>query len=547
MENKITTTIAKKNTIITIAFFLCIFIYKIIHGIQGLNIYDEGFQLVGFDNIIEDPESVQYQFLYYLGFLCGGSWNLLFGEFSIFGLRILSALVETLTFFVVYKILKDVIKTRFIFIGIAILLITYGSTTIFNHNILTSLLNILASFLIYKSFINNNVKQILVAGIIIGINVYVRIPNLAMVGLILTLIPFYLYNRDIKETGKYLLSAILGFILGNCVVWLIMLLLDHTGYMVEVITGQLSGNNDSSHNISHIFKTYIDMDYIPLLKDIALFSITPLIILSSSLISNKYINHILFCISILLLYIVLFINDNYILFLNSFSTAILCISIIYFRNNSKIVYLSSLGLLIAYLQPMGGDFGFPNMEVKSVYLSFTLSLGLAIKIISSLKYITTIKNYLYAALIVFCMFLTYKGVKRAIFHIKWYPTQPLWTMTYNPDLDNVNILIDESTGKELEELAAALNKYVNRGDYLFSIDACPISHYISHTKPYLYNPLVWCYSSNELKKRLAQAEKERQELPVVLLEKNSKFYYSYINQTFTLPDSYLNINKRNKI
>ena len=538
-----------KNKYTIIAFFLFIFLYKLVAGIQGLNVYDEGFQLVGFNQIINNPESVQYQFLYYFSFLCGGLWNIVFGQFSIYGLRVLSALLETLTFFILYKTLKDVIRTRFIFIGIAIIILTSGSTSIFFHDKLTSFFNILAALFLYKSFVSNNAKFILLAGIVIGINVFVRIPNLAVTGLILSLIPFYLYNRNIKDIRRYFFNAVSGFVIGIGIVLLIMILMRHTHYMAEAILGQLSGDNDSSHSLARIFMTYVKLDYFPLSKYIAALYVPPLIILFSQKLSfkNKHFQKVLMCFSILLFCSILYIRNYYILLFNAFSTSILCISLFHFRNNRKIVYISTLGLLIEYLQPIGGDWGFGNMDMANILLSFTLAFGLSFMLIPSLKCDTIIKKYLNVILVILCSFLFFKGIVRTVLHEKWYGTFPLWTMTYKTNLDNVNILLDEKRGKQLDDLGAALKRYVRPDDYLFSIDECPISYYLSHTKPYLYNPLVWCYSTNELKKRLSQAEREIKTVPVVLLENGSCVHYSYINQKYNLRETYKNNNKKNRI
>ena len=547
---KTNTTISNfgKRDITAVAFFLSIFVYKLIIGTQGLNIYDEGFQLVGFQNILTHPESVQYQFLYYLGFLCGGIWNHFFGEFSIYGLRFLSSIVSVLTFFFLYKALKGVIRTRYIYLGIILLSLFNQLSTTFNHNTLTTFFNVAAAYLLYLSIYKNKIKYILFSGFIIGVNVYVRIPNLAMTGLILALVPFYLYNKNLKLTGKYFMFAILGFILGNTAVLILLYSLHHLPYMTEAILGQLSGDNDSSHNLAYIFKTYIVADYIPLLKNILLLSIVPLFIyyVPHFIRSSKMI-HVLLCMSVLFFCFIIFKYYYSIPFLNSFSTAILLLSLFYYRTNKKIVYLSALGLLIEYLHPMGGDWGFFNITPLNIYLSLPLSIGLAEKLISKIHSNNISRMYLNSVMGVFCSFLFLKGLKATVLHEKWYGTYPVWTMTYRPHLENVNILLDENRGKELEELTKSLNQYVTKGDFLFSIDECPIAYYLTYTQPYLYNPLVWCYGTGQLNMRLIQAERERKEVPVALLEKNTGAYYSFINNRYDLPESYRNNNRKNKI
>lgn len=53
-----------------------------------------------------------------------------------------------------------------------------------------------------------------------------------------------------------------------------------------------------------------------------------------------------------------------------------------------------------------------------------------------------------------------------------------------------------------------LNKHVQPNDYLLVFDKTPMLHFLTETRPYMYNPWVWIYDSISFKKKLQQAEKK---------------------------------------
>ena len=65
-------------------------LFHIILGVQGFDMCDEGWVLSGFQQIFNDPKSIQYLFLYYLSEYVGGVWDVLWGGCGIFGFRIIA-------------------------------------------------------------------------------------------------------------------------------------------------------------------------------------------------------------------------------------------------------------------------------------------------------------------------------------------------------------------------------------------------------------------------------------------------------------------------
>lgn len=73
---------------------------------------------------------------------------------------------------------------------------------------------------------------------------------------------------------------------------------------------------------------------------------------------------------------------------------------------------------------------------------------------------------------------------------------------------------------------------------MFVYDSFPILYYLTETKPYAYNPWVMIYDSQLFKDKLEKAEKEIEQLPVIVQQKFSVIYRfedpdpSYIQEGF---------------
>ena len=61
--------------------------------------------------------------------------------------------------------------------------------------------------------------------------------------------------------------------------------------------------------------------------------------------------------------------------------------------------------------------------------------------------------------------------------------------------------------------------YIKEGDYVLFFQNMATLHYLTRTKPYLYNPWPWTYDADNMERQFLRAEKERDTLPVVIREK----------------------------
>jgi hypothetical protein len=71
----------------------------------------------------------------------------------------------------------------------------------------------------------------------------------------------------------------------------------------------------------------------------------------------------------------------------------------------------------------------------------------------------------------------------------------------------------------IESLLAELERYVKPGDVLIAFESIPLLHFLTQTRPYLYNPWPILYLPGEFDKNLKRARRERQSLPPAVLAK----------------------------
>jgi hypothetical protein len=71
----------------------------------------------------------------------------------------------------------------------------------------------------------------------------------------------------------------------------------------------------------------------------------------------------------------------------------------------------------------------------------------------------------------------------------------------------------------IESLVAELGKWVHSGAVLLTYESIPMVHFLTGTRPYLYNPWPILYLPVEFKKYLDKARQERPELPLAVLAK----------------------------
>lgn len=208
--------------------------------LQGIEFTDSGYWATNYNVLFSNPESISSSFsgVYFTIFL-GACWLKLTSWMGLLGLRVGYYLVILLTGLLAFKILKLVYGFSYPVITSAMLVTLFyctndmqGELCWLSYNDLSALFYTIAIFLILKG--NESSKwYTLLAGVILGMNTFLRLPNILGLLLPLLLLGYEcskgFWKRGIRDGG----TCALGFLIGIGTVLLIMVLMGHLPFFLS--------------------------------------------------------------------------------------------------------------------------------------------------------------------------------------------------------------------------------------------------------------------------------------------------------------------------
>ncbi|MFK7831761.1 MAG: hypothetical protein AB8B52_00660 [Winogradskyella sp.] len=509
---------------------------QLLLAFQGFDVCDDGFVLTFYQQIFTNPESVEYNFLYWFAGIVGGLWYQLFEDGGILWFRLLTILVNTSAFCITFKLLKPYINHYFLLLALVMVVFVndYGYLT-FYHNHLTAFMAVLIIFVLHKAVIKDRTLLYLTAGFLLSINIFTRIPNLVLFSLILV-IPYasYLRKESLLKAVKPMSFLAIGSVLGLLIVYLTLWSLGQVDVMQNALftIGDLGQTENSSHNFKSIFKApYYNY------RSISIEALKLLVILITLYGLKRIIpNNKISTISIYILTVLLFgywFNTQ-----NIYPIYCLCllgsIMIIGLKKvQTEIKYLGLLSLITLVTISLGTGGGIKN----SGYMAIWISLPLFFYVVNNLNLFfedsKVIKNkflflpekkviqfFLSPIIVSFLMLKTYTISQQSYFDLG---SRFQKTYTINSPLAK-GIYTTERRAKITNELLLNLDQFIEPDDYLMVYDRIPMLHFLTETKPYMYNPWVWIYDYNSFEKKLLKAEREIPVLPVVVQQKFETIY-----------------------
>lgn len=526
-----------QESVYLLTIFSLPFLYIAIIGSQGLDLGDEGWTLTAYQQLFEHPHSAEYQLLYYNGALIGALWHLLFGSLGIYGFRLLTGLFYSLTALAAYETLKQKINRKCFLIGEIILMLWVHSAAQSYHNSISGLLATLSALMIYQFIKKENYICFMIAGIIIGCNIFTRITNLSMFSFIFILVPYYIYHqKSYKKILRLLLYGTCGVLIGVTFELLLMKSLGHLDVFMNSLTSGLSAaqGNDSTHNLGHLLIVYGDTYK----RIVALSSVffLPIIVtcLPQFVGGGQYFRKYTFIWITSLFsfaYITLLWNlcgDQYdsIFLLYTISYMIMFAYILRHPEEKSIVYLICLSCIVLFFLPFGSDY-IANLWINNMFLAFPLAIGLLYKMVSSSN--TTIKRVLSWAFILFFIISSTRNLlitSTGCFHDEGSRL----AKTEKSIHPLATTFTDGYKCKIMDDLLTNLANYVKPHDYLLCWQSIPMIHYLTHTYPYLNNSWPWTYDSMNMERQFKRSENITV-LPVVVCHKSQPpHWFSYYSE-----------------
>lgn len=511
-------------------FVLLLVLCQLVLAFQGFDLCDEGFSLTFYQQFFLYPESVEYNFVYWLSGLIGGIWYKLYPEGGILWFRILAVLCNTSIFLMGYKLLKPHIGSFSSLVGLTMVLFMNNfGYLVFYHNPLTALLSLVGAYFILKGIETKKLWLLMLSGMAIGINVFSRIPNLTLFAFLL-IIPLagYLKKEPFVKSIKPMVLFLIGIALGFLVVVLILSALDQLEIMEKALGSLVSlGTVEASgHNSIHLLRIYLNqqINVLLILGVILLYGLMVLGI--SSLVKSALLKKMAIILSGFLFFLFLFEKqDVFAIFALGYLGAI---GLLFTKRDQSIKLLTFASLIIMVCLPLGSGGAILSSGYIAVWLglplffyfllqvdNFSLSINsrdkLTMGIISKRDF-----YHLFLGLLV-----SYSIVK--IYHISqeaYFDEGSRFEKNYTINSKFAKgIYTTKERAEIINQLLPNLEKYVKEDDYLLTFDNIPMVHFLTKTRPYMYNPWVWIYDDSSFKEKLSYAEHHIEGLPVVLLQK----------------------------
>jgi hypothetical protein len=508
-----------------------IFMFFIVLAFQGFDVCDEGWFLTFYQQIFNAPETVEYNFVYWLSGIVGGIWYKIIPLSGILSFRFLTVLVFGVILMLCNRVLKPYLKAvQILLCFFVVSIITDFGYLAFYYNHLSSVLAMMAILFLIKGIQFKNYFLIAVAGFIVALNVFSRLPNLTLFAFALVLPLQGFYNPSIvaKIWLKQLACFVIGSLLAIMAVLTFMFYLKHILVFENAIVGLFDKgtNTDSNHNVARLVVVYIS-NYVTILKVGVKLSIAFGLVLMflSFCKTNIWMRNCIYLVSVVLFVYVLKDKGIYCVY---FVSLVGTVGLLLTKKVSiGIKHISFLTLVMMVCLPLGSDGGIGNTGYMSVWLGVPL-------------FLVYYENYVvnsYVFKILPSKFLPLFEVnKTVIIHILGlsFCGMQLFQISNQAYFDpgsrfDKRFTIQSELARGIyttQERAAIFNtvlkeviKQVQKDDYLLVYDNVPMLNFLTETKPYMGISWVWVYDSQTFDKNIRKAEREIQYYPVVVQQK----------------------------
>ncbi len=243
-----------------LVFPLLLAFYPLVMIRQGIDVSDSTYSLSNF--LYFDRMEGMWVISTYVSNLVGRILTLLpMGE-TLAGMKLYTGLLVSVTVLTAYWFLRRWMPAWIVFVGeyIAVGFLWIPTTILYNY--LTYFLFALGTLLLYKGLVEGRNRYLLAAGIVLGLNVFVRIPNLTQAALIVGL---WYYLASLKQPpsviGKKTGICLAGYCLGLLLPFAAIL----KSYGINGFLGALTGlaaiqNTDATYSplamVSAILEAY---------------------------------------------------------------------------------------------------------------------------------------------------------------------------------------------------------------------------------------------------------------------------------------------------
>lgn len=446
---------------------LFLFGFQLLNIIYGFDIHDTGFHLVAYENVFNAPDSVTYNFVYYLNTLLGGAIMYIFPDMGVLGFRIVGALLVLFTLLIIFVTLRNTIPAIHLLLGSILVVAGYVNLPYsFNNAILSCCLYAISIVLLFQGLFKENKLLVLLGGIIVGINIFTRIPNVLAVGLVLIIL---LYKKSYLKINivdwRNVICFLIGIGLGILVVLGIMVRMGHIKVFLNSLLVVFSmAGGESSHNLLWMLKIHFAFylsALIPLLVLYALIHIEKRVEKNK----NKYIISSFYIVSVLS--VALYVYETPWVYVIIWGFLALGCVICILRNKNQLGILAIFALYMLIFEIYGSDYGINHGSLPAFIAAPIASMQLLDR-----KKIVYVLTFVLAV----CWQIVRKG--------NFQDAGPIYQKTEKINcLETKGIFTTKENAYAINTTLKGIKPYVSVGDTMICFPSAAMMNYLTHTRP----------------------------------------------------------------
>ena len=485
----------KKTDYLYIAIFI---LFPLWNVTKGLEFADTTCSLANY--VYLDHLDSLWMYGYYLSNLLGGFFSILpFGN-TMVGMNFYTSFLLSGTAVIAYVFLKNKIQREILFIGIMLALGLSWCPTVILYNYLTYFFFTLASVCLYVAIVRKQEKWYVIAGVLLGMNIFARFPNVLEAALMLVV--FYDAAFFSKGVIRKTLLCVGGYLAGVAICLLAIALTGQIGEFVEMIGGLLFiSKNSAGYSFADMLLSMVrgytmSFPYLALLIAACVLGVAASYILNKKFAENKMLHRIFYigysgCM-VLLLFVLyrrglwLFNYSAYESFFKLAAiflmiTIVCCVMVLISKKEShEEKILAAIVLVIVLISPFGSNNGiFPSMN--NLYLAAPFTLHILYKKTSKLPTVRISCAMFMAVLLVQALLFKMGFVARA--------GEPAWNLTTK--VEGIERLEGIKTSEKNAESIMGLAEYLSSneldGSPAILYGNIPGLYYIFDLKPAITN------------------------------------------------------------
>ena len=446
---------------------LFLFGFQLLKIIYGFDIHDTGFHLVAYENVFNAPDSVTYNFMYYLNTLLGGAIMYIFPDMGVLGFRIVGALLVLFTLLIIFVTLRNTIPAIHLLLGSILVVAGYVNLPYsFNNGILSCCLYAISIVFLYQGLFKENKILVLLGGFIVGINIFTRIPNVLAIGLVFIVLLHKkcfqkVYNVDWKSSFYFLIGVSLGIL----AIWGIMVKMGHLGVFLRGLMAVFSmAGGEGSHNLIWMLKIHFAFylsAIIPLLVFYALIHIGKCVERKK----NKFIILLFYVVSVLS--VALYVYETRWVYIIIWAFLALGCIICALRNRNQLGVLGIFALYMLLFEIYGSDYGINHGSFPAFLAAPIASMQLLDR--KKIVYVLT-----------FILAVCWQVIRKGNFQ----DSGPIYQKTEKINcLETKGIFTTKENAYAINTTLKGIKPYVSVGDTMICFPSAAMMNYLTHTRP----------------------------------------------------------------